>query len=199
MKNVKIAEGRFNHYGQRVFYLANSAEGAAYESLEKPGDVWIQKFRIKKAINILDLTVDPVREEIQSSNLLNFGLLFGEFLSVPVERNEGWKPDYFIPRFIADCAKKAGFNGIKYRSSRYRKQNLILFIWQDDEIEPIDNPYKFKIEKILPKYGSIIWDNLSSVPDAFINEQLEKFDKKHYETLNPYIHPVFPELEDSSN
>lgn len=52
--SIKINEGRFNHFGQRMFYIANSEEGAAKEALDKEGEVWIQKFKLKQATKIID-------------------------------------------------------------------------------------------------------------------------------------------------
>lgn len=149
---IKISEGRFNHFGQRVFYLANSEQGAAKEALENPGDVWLQKFQIIRATKILDLTFAPL-EEAASSNLLAFGendllavgLLYGRELSTVVERDKGWKPECFVPRYIADCARLEGFKGIKYKSSRFHLENLVLFAWDDTFIKPHGTPYRLHI------------------------------------------------------
>lgn len=189
--NFPIKEGRYNHAGQRVFYLANSVEGAAHEALEKPGEIWVQKFKIKNATRIMDLTVDPVSQRLDTSGLLNFGILFGEFLSARVDRANGWKPEYMIPRFIADCAKKAAFNGIKYRSSRFDKYNLVLFAWQDDDIEPVGKPYQHRQNKISCRYESFVGEYLYSVSPDLIQSILTKFDEKHFGSSH-LVNPLFP-------
>jgi hypothetical protein len=45
-----------------------------------------------------------------------------------VDRSQAWKPGYLVPRFVMDAAKRAGFEGIRYRSARASEgQNLVLF------------------------------------------------------------------------
>ena len=95
---------------------------------------------------MLNLTT-PSFEELAENRLLNFGLLFGEILSQKVLRKDGWKPEYFIPRFFADCAKHSGFSGIKYQSARWLRENLVLFSWLDSDIEPIGDPVRFHLEE----------------------------------------------------
>ena len=39
-----------------------------------------------------------------------------------------WKPGYLVPRFVMDAAKLAGFEGIRYRSTRASDgENVVLF------------------------------------------------------------------------
>lgn len=178
---VKIPEGRFNHFGQRVFYLANSEEGAAKESLEEPGEVWLQKFRIEHATNILDLTVDPVEEPEARRNLLTFGLVYGGELRAWVEREKGWKPEYFVPRFIADCARKEGFNGIKYKSSRYYLENLVLFSWKEKSVKPVGNPYVYQLSA--ESFVGITTE---------VGTPLDLFNEKYKEILGPTEEPWLP-------
>lgn len=53
---VEIPEGRYNHFGQCVFYLAEEKEGAAQEALgDEGGLAWVQAFRLRKIKRILDL------------------------------------------------------------------------------------------------------------------------------------------------
>jgi hypothetical protein len=45
-----------------------------------------------------------------------------------VDREQAWKPGHFLPRFVMDTAKLAGFLGIRYRSVRATQgMNLVLF------------------------------------------------------------------------
>jgi hypothetical protein len=178
---VKIPEGRFNHFGQRVFYLANSEAGAAKEGLEEPGEVWLQKFRIEKATKILDLTVDPVEEPEARNNLLTFGLVYGGELHTFVERQKGWKPEYFVPRFIADCARKEGFNGIKYKSSRHYLENLVLFFWEEESVKPLGKPYIYSLSA-----------EYFAEPESEVRTPLDVFDEKYKEILAPIVEPSLP-------
>jgi len=150
-----ITEGRYNHFGQRVFYLANSEEGAAKEKLDETENektVWMQKFKIKHVDNILDLSPyddsDKLPEQIDP---ITFGLIYGGVLQRPVMRATGWKPEYFIPRFIADCAKMYGVAGIQFLNTKHyigdflMSKNLVLFDWSKENIEPVDEPYEYKL------------------------------------------------------
>ena len=189
---IPAAEGRFNHYAQRVFYLANSEQGAANEVLEAEGEVWLQKFRLHQAENILDLTVSAFGDYFNEENLLTFGLLYGEFLSRLVERKTGWKPEYFIHRYIADCARRNGFDGIKFPSSRWLKDNLVLFKWEDAEVEPIGAPFKFHLPQIYLKLVNTSGRFEFSFPEpTFLIERLiEEFNNEHQiidETIFPHL------------
>jgi hypothetical protein len=178
---IKIPEGRFNHFGQSVFYLANSEVGAAKEALEEPGEVWLQKFRIEKATNILDLTADPVEDPEARANLLTFGLIYGGELRTRVEREKGWKPEYFVPRFIADCARREGFNGIKYKSSRHYLENLVLFSWEKKAVKPLGKPY---IRAFAAEHFVEVTFEVSG--------PLDLFDEQYKELLAPLVEPSLP-------
>ncbi len=141
---VAIPEGRYNHHGQAMFYLSESDEGAAKERLDdESGVFWMQKFNILHMTGILDLTIDFYAGLHQEIELLAFGMIYGRDLTLSVERSKGWKPEYFIPRFIADCARLGGFNGIKYKSSRSPFTNIVLFSWDKKYIVPVGEPTVF--------------------------------------------------------
>jgi len=54
--SVHIPEGRYNHFGQPYWYLANTKEAAAAEAIKKEEQVaWLQQVEIKNLINILDV------------------------------------------------------------------------------------------------------------------------------------------------
>jgi hypothetical protein len=180
---VGISEGRYNHFGQRVFYIANSENGAANEVLEAEGVVWMQKFKIIKVNNILDVTLGSFEELYSSYPLLSFGILFAELLNDRVERKQGWKPEYFIPRFIADCVKFYGFTGIKYKSTRWLEDNLVLFDWTDDEVVPDKSPYRYTLEK---QYVSLVGSKYMSeffaygpISEDELETRLKEFNKVH--------------------
>lgn len=144
-------EGRFNHSGQSHLYLSKEKDTAKAEILgdtEKSRLVWIQKIDIKKPIeNILDLTFDWTMMTLSTHALL-IALHTGGYLSC-IKDNEGnWRPDYFITRFIMDCAKKAGYNGIKYESARsYTGDNIVLFHYSAENIISEEPPV---IETFVP-------------------------------------------------
>ena len=128
---VVISEGRYNHHGQSAFYLANDKEGAAIECVDEGETLaWVQQFRLTHVENILDLTLEENWADDDWSVLV-VGLLHSGALEHPVKRTVGWKPEYFIPRYIADCAREAGFSGILFKSTRHWADNLVLFSFDE--------------------------------------------------------------------
>ncbi len=110
-KKHEIGEGRFNHYGQSFLYLASTKEGAAAEVLKtKESVAWVQRFKIAKLPNILDITNTDASVSAGLPVIL-VGLLHTRVLRENAKREKGWVPEYFMPRYVADCARSAGFNG----------------------------------------------------------------------------------------
>ncbi|RZJ49253.1 MAG: RES domain-containing protein, partial [Flavobacterium sp.] len=143
----KPTEGRFNHAGQSHLYLANNKETAIKEVIY--GDrgivVWVQKFTVLRPIDkILDLTFDWTNLSTSTQTLM-IALNIKDSL-IKKDRNvENWKPDYYITRFLMDCAKKSGYNGIKYNSAHgYSEYNVVIFDSKSIDIVPKGNP-KIKI------------------------------------------------------
>jgi len=160
----KSLGGRFHHAGQSVLYLADSRDLAMTEALENPSVpsiIWIQEYKLSKSIdNVLDLRYEWDSFG-QLSNLTMAGLLASGCIFERVQdRNNKWKPQYFITTFIADCARSAGYQGILYSSSRDSGFNLVLFKNQDN-IQPIGKPNIY----IYEGKGSVNFfdDNLSEV------------------------------------
>lgn len=126
----KPSEGRFNHAGQSHLYLANAKDAAVKEIAphKKSFLYWHQIFKITKPIgNILDLTFDW-QALTPSTEALLLALHLGGTITKNDRNTKNWKPDYFITRFIMDCAIMAGYKGIKYNSAKGQyKFNLVLF------------------------------------------------------------------------
>jgi RES domain-containing protein len=138
----KSEEGRFNHAGQSHFYLSEKKETAINECLleNSPTLLWLLEFRIQKINNILDLSFDW---EIlsPSTSTLFVALHNSKVLMQSNENMEKWKPDYFITRFIMDCAKNEGYNGIKYDSVKHKTgKNLVLFDFKKETIIKYEKP-----------------------------------------------------------
>jgi hypothetical protein len=55
------------------------------------------------------------------------GLIHSGKLRHPVLTSANWKPEYFVPRFIADCARLREFSGIQFRSPKHYEENLVVF------------------------------------------------------------------------
>jgi hypothetical protein len=115
----KSEEGRFNHSGQSHLYISSDKETAISECIgEKAATLlWLQEFDLKQIKNILDLTLDWDKIGPSSSTL--FIALHESGILMKTKDNKNlWKPEYCITRFIMDCAKQSGYEGIKYFSSR---------------------------------------------------------------------------------
>ncbi len=141
---TQIFEGRYNHFGQSHWYLAKSEKAAAKEKLENNERmIWLQRVYIKKAKNILDVRRWWHGEDM-GLPVIAMGIIFSGALEKPVERNKNWKPEYFVPRFIADSAKYAGFNGILFNSDRHYDDNLVLLKPKDVDYDFKDDPYIYE-------------------------------------------------------
>ncbi|MEI7014614.1 RES family NAD+ phosphorylase [Leptospira licerasiae] len=143
-EKYEIKEGRYNHYGQSHFYCADEEDTALKEIFSKEdGTGWIQKFKIKYVNNILDITVDPDREDVPR-NYLAGAMLFSRVLRRTVSKSTYWKPEYIVPRFVADLAKSLGFRGLIYSGSEHFGKNLVIFNLSENDFEFVDVPYKKK-------------------------------------------------------
>lgn len=139
----KSTEGRFNHSGQSHLYLANEKITAIKEvaSDEKPLLVWCQEFEIIDTVNdILDLSFDWDKLTPSTSTLL-LSLKVHNSIERNDRNQENWKPDYYLTRYIMDCAKSLGFNGIKYNSVKDSySYDLVLFYPEKVNIKSIGSP-----------------------------------------------------------
>ncbi len=133
MKNAPTGipfEGRFNHSGQSHLYLANSAITSIKEVV---GDltsslVWLQKIEISENVDkILDLSFQWYMLSPSISTIL-LSLKVYNTIGRSDRNQDNWNPDYFLTRYIMDCAKSLGYNGIKYNSSKTTSDfNVVLF------------------------------------------------------------------------
>ena len=72
-------------------------------------------------------------------------MIFGDHLRQDVDRAASWKPEYFIPVYVADAAKRAGFKAIRFTSTRaYSEPNLVVFD-NNAPVKPDGDPYTFKL------------------------------------------------------
>lgn len=132
------SEGRFNHYGQRVFYVASSVEVAAAEAIrEDTGTAWAIGWKLAAHGPLLDLSGHFDECELHDdATYLAAGLSF--IRPHLAEASKGpWKPEYFVSRYIADAARAAGFKGIRYPSTRFFGDCLVLFDWEDEAATPV--------------------------------------------------------------
>lgn len=139
----KPHEGRFNHAGQSHLYLSNDKATAIKEIVSDEHSllVWCQKFEIIESVeNVLDLSFNWSNLTPSTSTLL---LSLKVFNSIGrSDRNkELFKPDYYLTRYIMDCAKEQGYNGIKYNSIKdTREYDVVLFYPDKLKIVAIGDP-----------------------------------------------------------
>ena len=150
---VAIPPGRFNHFGQAHWYLASSEPTAAREVIAQ-GEVivWMQNWTVDRLEPVLDLVgfepddPEPVSDsKVEELPLLATAMIFGGHLNRDVDRTAGWRPEYFIPVYVADAAKHAGFMGIRFSSTRsYRDVNLVVFD-EDARVKADGKPFTFNL------------------------------------------------------
>jgi hypothetical protein len=150
-QEIPISEGRFNHSGQAHWYLADSDRTAVAEVLDGgPGVVWTQQFKIQPCEKTLDVSRsiegDSASAEAQPIEVALALVMMGA-LDGHVERKRAWKPGYLVPRFVMDAAKLAGFEGIRYRSTRaWEGENVVLFR-RDWPAATVGRRKRHKVEK----------------------------------------------------
>ncbi|MFI8574914.1 RES domain-containing protein [Rossellomorea aquimaris] len=124
-------EGRYNHIGIPVMYLASDKKTCVAEMMENHESklLWFQEFIVNE-VQVLDLTTDPGKSITPKHSLLIAALIYEGVINQDSERERIWKPEYYIPRFVADVAKMIGaYDGIKFSSNRGQGNNLALFNW----------------------------------------------------------------------
>ncbi len=139
----KPKEGRFNHAGQSHLYLASDKNSAIKKFFwdNISALVWWQEFTVEeKILNVLDLSFDWSALSPSTSTLL-LSLKVYNSLGRSDRNKDNWRPDYYLTRFIMDCAKSLGYNGIKYNSSKsYLNFDLVLFYPDAIKLKALGKP-----------------------------------------------------------
>ncbi|MBA3557367.1 MAG: RES family NAD+ phosphorylase [Gemmatimonadaceae bacterium] len=135
------SEGRFNHFGQRVFYLASSPVGAALEILDvRKAELtaWVQLFHVSGNQRVMDLRRDNLMDNQLPMVLV--GLLSDFLDELRPSAYSWWKPEYFVPRFIADCAREQRYEGILFGGMQHQGDNLVVFQSDGSHIKAEGSP-----------------------------------------------------------
>jgi len=139
----KSYAGRFNHPGQSYYYLSGSSNTAIKEVIsdKKAALVWNQKFQINHQIDkILDLSYSIEVVSTTISTLYVALKIYNKFNRSSLNK-DNWKPDYYLTRYIMDCSKKLGYNGIQYNSTKDSyMNNVVLFYPEKVNLEAIGKP-----------------------------------------------------------
>ncbi|MHC5268487.1 RES family NAD+ phosphorylase [Enterococcus sp. LJL98] len=124
-----ILEGRFNHAGRQVLYLAEDSS-TCFQEIRKPEKgIMLSRIEISKKIKILNL----FDEQFKGNKIIQ-AIRWSSLLSSPAEGEGYHKPHYVFTRFIADVALSAGFDAIHYPSVRkeYGK-NIVIINYEEIE------------------------------------------------------------------
>lgn len=121
---ASTVEGRYNHAGSPVLYLASDFATCVEEMRRKPCS--IAEIEFKTPLKILDL-VAP--DKAHPDNYDDLAALTYSALMSAKQPDDGWhKPTYVFSRFIADCCRRHGIHGIKYPSTHIVGTNFNLVI-----------------------------------------------------------------------
>lgn len=114
-------EGRYNHAGRPVLYLANDRRTCWDECRWPDLNFYIAEIRVTTSIRVLDLTdVEALGNDFAA-------LLYSNLMTAP-SNGQGWeRPEYILTRFVGDCARTEDIDAIKYPSTRSGKgENVVL-------------------------------------------------------------------------
>jgi len=119
----KTKEGRYNHAGLPVLYLGSDIKTCHIELRQKES-IYVAEIVIKRTLSVLDL--NGLYDDFNANEIL-LALIHSSYLSAP-KKYEGWNnPQYVFSRFVADCAKSAGYDAIKYPTTKSSKgHNLVI-------------------------------------------------------------------------
>jgi hypothetical protein len=127
-----VPSRRYNHEGQSFLYLASDEETGIGEKFVRPdsgmaqtGTCAIREFEVRKLDRVLDLT------QRDHSSLLYSALVHEGTLGRESFHSFSWKPEYMVPRFVADVARAKGFKAMLYQTSKvYYAQGLDLVVFE---------------------------------------------------------------------
>ncbi len=109
------SEGRFNHAGVPMLYLADAGAVAAAELGAVGQACLVGTLRIMAPLKIFDL----IRADGESVDSDLFDALANSALLGAPRTGDGWiKRQYVFSRYVADCARSAGFHAIRYGSTK---------------------------------------------------------------------------------
>jgi RES domain-containing protein len=121
------ADGRFNHSGLPVLYTATTAD-LAFAEIDSPEQgAYIAEIEVLRPCSLLNTADDLIDDDVIRA-------VFASVLVSAPPRGQGWsRPEYIFSRFIADCVRNAGLDGIKYASARKAVgANVVLFARSGD-------------------------------------------------------------------
>lgn len=151
----RATHGRANPAGIPYLYLASNVDTAVSEIRPHTGEkATVAKFHFNEELNVVDLqhprsAVSPFMLADESEIRLlrgDLGLLekLGEELTMPVAP-ESFATDYVPSQYLCEFIKRAGYDGVLYRSSVGDGINLALFNTQLGAIEAVEQHIVAKV------------------------------------------------------
>jgi hypothetical protein len=112
--------GRYHQCGQITLYVGSDEKTAAVETLRqpKPGiPLRIAEVALVEPLPVLDLRMALWGENPAGHWVLR-NVVDSRFVSEPTIDSDKSRPQYRVPQYVADLARKHGFRGILYDSTR---------------------------------------------------------------------------------
>lgn len=127
-----VTEGRYNHAGNPMLYLADDEDTALAEIGQPGGKCSVAELTFGGTWKVLDLfDLNEEQHDAEAWPLLN--LLARSALGAAPRTGGGWvRKEYAFTRFVGDCAKAAGFDAIRYGSTKGWGSNYVLLQPQAD-------------------------------------------------------------------
>lgn len=175
-------EGRLNRQRVSILYLASDTETAIAELRPHPGHlISLGQFRAKKPIKYANLAKHDIREFLSDDLLdsLNHILSVSKVLNLPVQPEN--KSLYMATQLFADGIRKAGFEGVSFKSSLGHGMNFTSFYPEHFEYIPNSG--------IVHKIKSLSYKSLPL--NTFQTEE----SKDDFEEENDFISTIFDEFE----
>lgn len=135
----KTADGRFNHSGLPVLYTATTPELAFAEVGSPSGGAYVAEIELQLAPRLLNVADDLIDNDVIRA-------VFASVLVSAPPSGQGWaKPEYLFSRFVADCVRESGLDGIKYASARKAPGANVVIFAQNAEWGSVYRVDKFEL------------------------------------------------------
>jgi RES domain-containing protein len=119
------SEGRYNHAGLPMLYLSDEVATTVAEIGASGKRFYVARLELAGTYRILDLIVEDPEDP---ANELLSALAVSALVAAPRAGDGRFTKEYVFTRFVADCALSAGFDGIRYGSTRHDAGcNYVLF------------------------------------------------------------------------
>ncbi len=120
----KVAEGRYNHAGHSMLYVADSPL-TVWVEMRCSEPVHVAKLELNMSLKLLNLSVS---DDVDGEDDEVIQCLARSALCAAPRTSDGWdRPEYVFSRFVADCARHGGYGAIRYGSVQdSRGSNMVV-------------------------------------------------------------------------